>query len=154
MKRTPLQRKTPMGRGKAAPKPRRPRDTGPSQKIRNMVKRRANWQCERCGHAGQIVHHRDPRGAGGSSRPEVNLPSNLVFLCTECHDDVESRRLEAIGHGFLVPDGLCPADTPVCLFYGRHKLTDDCKTVPVPGPCSLGCAVWTSNNPCDCAEEA
>jgi 5-methylcytosine-specific restriction protein A len=151
MKRTPLQRRTPMGRGKPALKPQRPRDTGPSRKVRDVVKRRADWRCECCGLCpGQVIHHRDPRGAGGSSRPEVNLPSNLVYICEPCHLHVESRRLEAIGDGFLIPDGLCPADVPVLLHYGWHKLTDDGGTIPLPGRCRAGCAVWTSDNECDC----
>lgn len=151
MKRTPLQRRTPMSRGQSAPKPRRPRDTGPSRKVRDVVKQRANHRCERCGLCpGQVIHHRDPRGSGGSSRPEINLPSNLVFICSACHEDIErSHRLKAIGDGWLVQDRFVPAEVRIRLHYGWHLLDDDGRAVPVPGPCRAGCAVWTSDN-CDC----
>jgi 5-methylcytosine-specific restriction enzyme A len=152
VKRTGLQRTTGL---RATPKPRkRQRDTGPDEDTRELVRRRANYGCERCGLArGKQIHHRDPRGAGGSSRPEVNHASNLVLLCADCHLHVESKRLEAVGEGFLIPDGLHPLNVPVRLFYGLHKLTDDGGTIPLPEPSPAGSAVWTSDDPCDCAEE-
>jgi hypothetical protein len=159
MKRSSLQRttglraKAPIKRG--TPKAPRYVDTGPDDETKELVKQRANYGCQRCGLArGQVIHHRDPRGAGGSSRPEVNAASNLVWICHQCHERVESKRLEAVGEGFLIPDGLHPSDVPVHLFYGLHKLTDDGGTIPLPDPCPLGCAVWTSDDQCDCTEES
>lgn len=127
------------------------RKTGPTTAVADLVKARAQWMCERCGlHRGEQLHHRLPRRMGGTRRPEVNQPSNLLFLALECHEAVEGNRLKAIGDGFLIPDGLCPVDVPVLLHYGLHKLTDDGGTIPLPGRCLAGCAVWTSDNECDC----
>ena len=149
--KTGLSRTSPMRRTAVAGK--RPRDTGPTKKVRDLVKRRAKHTCERCGLCpGQVVHHRDPRGIGGSSRPEVNLPSNLVYICVPCHEYVESKRLEAIGYGWLVEDRFVPAKVRIELHYGWHLLTDDGRAVPVPGPCRAGCAVWTTDKTCDCQE--
>lgn len=128
------------------------RNTNPSRAVIELVKQRANYRCERCGlHPGQQAHHRHPRKMGGTRRPEINQPANLLWLNAECHRVVESDRLKAIADGFLIPDGYMPADVPVRLFYGLHKLTDDGGTIPIPEPCPLGCAVWTSDDePCDC----
>lgn len=129
------------------------RKTGPTKAVRDLVTERAQGLCERCGlHRGEHAHHRHPRRSGGSRRPELNQPANLVLLCRMCHERVESFRLEAIGDGWLIPDGGYPPDVPVRLFYGLHKLTDDGGTIPLPDACPAGCAVWTSNT-CDCAEE-
>lgn len=129
------------------------RKTGPTPAVVDLVKARAQGLCERCGlHRGEQIHHRLPRRMGGTRRCEVNRPSNLLFLAGECHVEVERGRLRAIGDGFLIPDGLLPLDVPVLLYYGRHKLTDDGGTIPVPGPCPIGCAVWTSTDPCDCED--
>lgn len=132
MRRVPLRRrtelvaKTTLKHG-ARPGLRRPhRDTGPTRKVRAVVKERANGMCERCGqHPGGHVHHRDPRGMGGSSRPELNRPSNLLYLNPLCHDWVENNRLAAIGAGLLIPPGLHPLATPVRLWHGTYLLADD-----------------------------
>lgn len=145
LRRSSLQRKAPLTaktglrasswlRAKAAPR-KRPRDTGPTKKTRDAVKQRANWTCERCAaRRGKVIHHRDPRGMGGSTRPEVNEASNLVFICVQCHDEVESKRHAAIGAGFLIPDGLYPTLTPIEMWhkdkFGWWLLKDDGSAVP------------------------
>ncbi len=129
------------------------RNTGPTKTVVDLVKTRADGLCERCGlHPGEQIHHRLPRRMGGTRRPEVNRPPNLLFLAAQCHTDVERNRLTAIGDGFLIPDGLWPADVPVKLHYGLHKLTDDGGTIPLPGKCRAGCASFVSDDPCDCEE--
>jgi hypothetical protein len=129
------------------------RNTGPTKAVRELVIERAQGLCERCGlHPGQQHHHRHPRKAGGTRRVWINQPANLLWLHSQCHADVESNRLQAIADGFLIPDGYLAVDVPVRLHYGRQKLTDDGGTIPVPDPCPLGCAVWTSEEPCDCKE--
>lgn len=101
----------------AKPKPA-PRDTGPSAAVRNTVKARAGMCCERCGvsvaAAWYEVHHRRPRQMGGDTRPETNLPSNLLLLCMpRCHSEVESSRQISYERGWLVRAGHNPATSPV-----------------------------------------
>lgn len=115
-----LSRSTPLAAGRAKPKPAQ-RDTGPTRTVRHTVKARASMCCERCSvpvaAMPHEVHHRRPRGAGGSSRPDTNLPSNLVLLCgtstTGCHGFCESERDAAREQGWLVRQGGDPAAVPV-----------------------------------------
>lgn len=70
--------------------------------------------CARCGRdvthlergRAWSIHHRRPRGAGGTSLAWVNLPANLVVLCgsgtTGCHGWVERERTKAFDLGLLV----------------------------------------------------
>lgn len=86
--------------------------------------------CARCGrHVAHLerslawsIHHRRPRGAGGTSLAWVNEAANQIILCgsgtTGCHGWVESRRAEARMAGFLVPlNGVLRADEVAI----RHK---------------------------------
>lgn len=63
---------------------------------------RANFSCEFCGQYNSdslgmwSVHHRKPRGMGGTKSAEANSPLNLLLLCgsgvTGCHGYIESHR--------------------------------------------------------------
>lgn len=104
--------------------------TGPDVKTREIVEARSLWACERCGRTVSRdccqQHHRQPRGAGGSSDPKINLPSNLLLLCSTCHLQVERDRSVAYEQGWLVRRGHDPAKTPVWLAgRGFAWLTDD-----------------------------
>jgi len=119
MRRTPLQRKTPLKQ--AAPK-RSHRGTGPAQDVVDAVYERAGHSCEACTAAvGPVrgldhhLHHRRPRAAGGSRREDTNLPSNLLLLCPPCHERIESRRGEALDAGWLVPQSADPAEVAVLI---------------------------------------
>ena len=137
-RRRPLKRGKPMKRSELAPRaqPKRSRrSTGPTASVRETVMRRAGGRCERCGKAlngPHSVHHRQPRGMGGPSNPEVNNPSNLLVLCgtgtTGCHGWIESNREYATLRGFLVPRPLHPADTPVQLHDTRWVTLDPAGT--------------------------
>lgn len=95
--------------------------------------------CARCGKTitGErgrdwSVHHRRPRGSGGSSLTWVNLAGNLLVLCgsgvTGCHGWVESNRERALANGYLVraTSRWIPADLPVLhSLYGWCLLKDD-----------------------------
>jgi hypothetical protein len=64
---------------------------------------------------------------GGTSRPEVNEPANLILLCgsgtTGCHGAVEANRTLAVENGLLLPAGAVPEEVPVRLFKdGRMRL--------------------------------
>lgn len=104
------------------------RDTGPSAAVRRMVLERSAGWCERCGtalHNGDqwiaphSIHHRRPRGMGGTTDPATNSVVNLLLLCgtgtTGCHGWVESHRAEAIAHGYLVAQSDAPGYIPVLI---------------------------------------
>lgn len=90
------------------------RPTGPTKAVVALVWERDQGSCARCGTGllfedrgfGWSVHHRSPRGMGGSKAPHVNRPANLVTLCgsgvTGCHGWVESHREQATTDGWLV----------------------------------------------------
>lgn len=66
--------------------------------------------CARCGghvvHLERVrawvIHHRRPRGSGGTVIVWVNLAANGIVLCVRCHEWVESNRRKARELGFLV----------------------------------------------------
>lgn len=102
--------------------------TGPAVRVRQIVTARAQLTCEKCGRSvmwtANHIHHRKPRGRGGSSDPAINLPCNLLLLCTECHDWVEQNRTESYKQGWLVHREHDPAVKPVWLAsHGYSFLT-------------------------------
>jgi hypothetical protein len=87
------------------------RATGPSGKVRALVRARDHNRCAVCGrHAGETpnIHHRRNRGAGGSRNPELNLPSNLIVVCgsgtTGCHGKLTENRNRdrALAAGWII----------------------------------------------------
>jgi 5-methylcytosine-specific restriction enzyme A len=90
------------------------RNTGPTAAVAELVLRRDDWSCVRCGKAELQLHHRRPRGLGGTNRDDTNQPQNLLTLCLACHRWVESRRADAITNGWLVGQLDDPA-TVACL---------------------------------------
>jgi hypothetical protein len=97
-----------------------------TQAIFDAVWSRDQGCCVRCGAAlvgarglSWSVHHRRPRGAGGSKVPWVDKPANLILLCgsgtTGCHGWCESHRVFARASGWLVPlNGTAvPSSVPV-----------------------------------------
>lgn len=106
----------------------------PTARTRTVVRHRAErlgWPlCERCGRApGSNIHHRRPRGAGGSKDPATNVPSNLLLLCgsgtTGCHGQIESHRAEAKANGWLLEQWQNPLRTPVRIHDRGLVLLDD-----------------------------
>lgn len=98
----------------------------------DAVHARAGYGCEICGTTNAArwsLHHRRPRGMGGSKRADTNMPSNILLLCgsgTEgCHGYVESHRAESLNLGRLLLQGQSPAVVPVDLVYGLVVLDDD-----------------------------
>lgn len=108
--------------------------TGFTKKVRDLVEERAGWWCERCGFVEwQQIHHRRPRGMGGSHRDDDN-PSAALAVCVTCHADIETHRAEAREWGFLVPQHRNPAEVPV-LRRGSWVLLDtrgDYLEIPEP----------------------
>jgi hypothetical protein len=50
---------------------------------------------------------------GGSRDAVANRASNCLMLCPPCHAVVESKRELALQLGFLVPQGMVPAEVPI-----------------------------------------
>lgn len=109
---------------------------------RQTVIGRAQQRCESCGSASQYlgwsVHHRKPRGMGGTSLVSSASPANLLLLCgsgtTGCHGWFENHRTEAKVQGILVPRHAEPTKVPV---YYRSRwvlLTDDGDLLPADPP--------------------
>lgn len=119
--------------------------SGFSPKTAALIIQRDGGRCFRCGEvqhgergAAWSIHHRRPRGAGGSSMQWVNLPSNGATLCgtgtTGCHGWVESNRFKARELGYLVPVNgvLRPCEVAILRWDGvLVRLTDDGGVTPV-----------------------
>ena len=86
--------------------------------------------CARCGAAvaqgsrgrDWAIHHRAPRGRGGTRRAWVNMPGNGVVLCTACHEWIESHREEARTAGFLVSAIGVQVSADVAIRHALHGL--------------------------------
>lgn len=63
---------------------------------------RDGGRCRRCHGIGEQIHHRKPRGMGGTRDKGINSPANLILVCQSCHADIESHRLDAYDTGWLV----------------------------------------------------
>jgi 5-methylcytosine-specific restriction protein A len=102
------------------------RKTGPSPAVVAIVQERSSGCCERCGNdwATQL-HHRRPRGMGGTKREGSNTASALLHLCQRCHAYIESHRWQALTLGWLVLQDGDPVATPVRTRHGVVMLTDD-----------------------------
>ena len=93
------------------------------------VQGRSQNRCERCGTSSAYrwsLHHRLPRGMGGTRDPELNNPCNVLHLCgsgTEgCHGWVESNRTISYEFGWLVRRGFEPSQVPFTDLDGRWWL--------------------------------
>ena len=73
---------------------------------------------------GEQIHHRKPRRMGGTTEQAINAPANLIWLCRNCHEWIESNRLHAVKMGWLVAANEEPKDVPL-LYLGRWTLLDD-----------------------------
>lgn len=121
-------KKTP---ARAAGKTTGRRDTGPDEKTTLAILERDGYACARCGRplSGEWSRqHRLPRQMGG--RKDANGLENLLALCgsgvTLCHGHVESNREESYREGFLVRNGMNPAEVPVShARWGRVYLLPD-----------------------------
>jgi len=120
------------------PKPRKraaKRSLGVSKTTRVLVLNRAKYRCEKCGvplseTLYYSLHHRTPRGMGGSRQARLNLPSNLVAICgsgtTGCHGGIESNRSISEDEGWLVSRYQEVAEVPLQIWgVGWRYLTDE-----------------------------
>jgi hypothetical protein len=104
--------------------------TGPDKKTAGLVLARADGSCERClRRPPEQLHHRKPRGSGGSSDPAINSPANLLAVCSQCHLEIEGNRTVSKEQGWLVRFEHSPAETPVWIAgLGKVFLNDDGST--------------------------
>lgn len=95
-------------RSRMKPKPKRSH-TVPAE-VRQLVLERDGYRCARCDRdlhgVPMSVHHRHPRGMGGTRDNRSSDPRNLVSLCgsgtTGCHGWIESHRDQARATGWLL----------------------------------------------------
>lgn len=100
--------------------------TGFPKPVRDIIHRRSQGVCERCGAAPAVqVHHRRPRAAGGSKRADTNQAANGLHVCPGCHCAIESDRAEALEHGWIVRQGQEPFLVPVLRMGEWVCLYDD-----------------------------
>jgi 5-methylcytosine-specific restriction protein A len=110
--------------------------TGFSPKVRALILER-DGGCVICGRSyGALqIHHRAPRGMGGSKAAWVNQAPNGITLCDEHHRWVEANRTEAEAAGWIVRRGVTlPANVPVQYLGGLRWLLPDGRTEPITYP--------------------
>lgn len=99
-----------------------------SDVVRARVMARSGGFCEAripgCWDEASQLHHRRPRGAGGSRDPRTGQASNGYALCLPCHNHIERNRTEARDRGWIVRQSADPRQVPV-FRYGRWVLLDD-----------------------------
>lgn len=124
-------------------KARPPRNTGPTPAVRRLVAERAGGCCERCGQpiTGEYsIHHRKPRGMGGTKDTAINSAANLLLLCGSattaggCHTAVEKFRQSAMTTGLIVARTADPAKVPVKRHNGWAYLGHDGTLTPTTRP--------------------
>jgi hypothetical protein len=97
---------------------------------RVLVITRANGMCEVCGEApASNIHHRRPRGMGGTRRA-IHSPAWLLAVCGQgnasgCHGRIESDRYAAQVAGWLLGPLEEPSTCPVRLAIGWVVLDDE-----------------------------
>lgn len=104
-------------------------------KTRARVLARDDYSCVRCGQSvlriAYSLHHRRPRGMGGSRDARINQPANLLTLCGHatspdgCHLRVEADRLDAKASGYLLNHVADAEATPVLTHLGSFLFLND-----------------------------
>ena len=108
--------------------------------IYHLLAVRSGGRCEITGvrltRANSSIHHRRPRGMGGTSRADVHDLCNLILAeghgTIGAHAWAEINRTAASERGLLVPQALDPAMIPVTLWSGRRVLLDPVSPIYLP----------------------
>lgn len=107
---------------------------------REAIIARANFVCELCYGPLTIMslHHRRPRGMGGTKSPWIHDPENLLALCgtgtSGCHGKVESYRDRAYRYGWLVRYGTIPHSVIFADLYGKWWLLREQEKIEINLP--------------------
>lgn len=97
-----------------------------TDKTRDLIKDRAGQRCEVCGLTGTTqIHHRQPRGMGGSAARPIRSAANGLLVHVDCHRRIEINRAKAYLLGHLVHRGDDPEQVRVRLWDGWWYLTGD-----------------------------
>lgn len=121
----------------------------------HMLAVRSGQRCEWCGKPIRrtdvsSMHHRMPRGAGGTRREGIHSLAVLVLVhghgTLGCHRYMEIRRDDARDRGFLISHHLTrepidPASVPLVLASGRRVLLDPVSPLYLPPPDGIEYAV-------------
>lgn len=105
------------------------RYTGFSPETKELIAARSSGMCEvmqpGCTQFGEQIHHRRPRGLGGSRRASTNTASNGLMVCVSCHAYIESRRDRSLRNGWLVPQSREPRQVAVLWRVKHSRFLDD-----------------------------
>lgn len=102
-----------------------------TDKTRSLIRLRAAGRCEVCGLTGAYqIHHRQPRGMGGSGAEPIRSCANGLFVHDHCHRKIEANRTKSYLLGHLVHRWSSPEDTHVRLWDGWWYLTADGQRKP------------------------
>ena len=71
------------------------------------------------------IHHRRPRGMGGTRQADSASPANGLYVHQKCHDTIERNRATGLRKGWLVHQNDDPVQIPVRLWYGWRLLSED-----------------------------
>jgi len=99
-----------------------------TEKTRQVIRERAKGRCELCGTPVGMdaqIHHRKPRGMGGTKDSASRLACNGLFVHFRCHEKIERNREVALANGWLVRQSGDSQDQPVRLHYGWVLLNAD-----------------------------
>ena len=110
-----------------------------TDKCRATIRHRADNRCEMCGvrcDNGQI-HHRQPRGMGGSKDQQSRSAANGLYLHERCHSKIERNRSAGYEKGWLVHKWESSEEKPVLLWDGWKLLSADGTLTNVVSPTPL-----------------
>jgi hypothetical protein len=96
---------------------------------REIIRERSGGQCELCrSRDATNMHHRRPRGMGGTKR-DIHTPAWILHVCGSgthgCHGLIESRRALAYTNGWLLRNHEHPSTTPAWLFRSLFVILTD-----------------------------
>lgn len=97
-----------------------------TEKTRRLIRERAQDRCELCGTPVQDaqIHHRRPRGMGGTKNPESRSAANGMYVHLRCHQRIELNRADALRKGWLILQS-GDLSQPIRLHHGWAVLHED-----------------------------
>lgn len=106
-----------------------PRPTGFPRPVIELVTARSQNYCEcmstGCTLIAEHIHHRRPKGLGGTRRPESQWASNALHVCLRCHLKIHAMPTWSRTHGFLVRQSDEPATVPLYWRFSQTVLLTD-----------------------------